>query len=111
MSPGEPWLGRDERKPTLGVRVSVMVVVAVLLAAGLLWVLGAEQRAILSMEPERRAVVFQQSYASFEAMCHEDPGGFLTANCRRQARFLQKFPECQGVCRTETLQYIGEAMR
>ena len=59
------------------------------------------------MEPGKRAVLFQESFASFEALCREDPGGALTANCRRQARFLSHFPECGTACRAETSQYLA----
>jgi hypothetical protein len=109
MGQGAPWLTRDEWM--MLVRVAVLGLSVLLLVAGLLWVLGAERRAVLSMEPEKRAVLFQESFASFESLCHEDPGGALTADCRRQARFLARFPECGDACRAEVSQYIGQATR
>jgi len=109
MSRGGPWLTREERKVLTG--VAGVGIALVLLVAGLLWVLGAEQRAIQTMEPGRRAVVFQRSFASFESLCREDPGGSLSADCRRQARFLQKFPECVDVCREEVSRYLFSASR
>ncbi len=109
MSQGAPLLTRDEWK-VIG-RVAVVGLSVLLLLAGLVWVLGAERRALLSMEPGKRAVFFQESFASFETLCHEDPGGALTANCRRQARFLSQFPECDAACHAEVSLYYGKATR
>ncbi|MGZ3460036.1 MAG: hypothetical protein ACXU86_16210, partial [Archangium sp.] len=64
MSPEAPWPTRDERKRHVRLAVLVATVLGLLLV-GLLWMLGAEQRAINAMEPGRRVAVFQQSYASF----------------------------------------------
>ncbi|PTL84917.1 hypothetical protein DAT35_07650 [Vitiosangium sp. GDMCC 1.1324] len=115
MSPGEPWLDLDEqeaRKSRLRVRVAMVVVMAVLLlVAGMLWMQGAERRAILDMAPEKRAAVFQQSLASFESLCGEDPGFALSSDCRRQARFLRQFPECVGACQEQVSRYLGGATR
>ena len=105
MSRGEPGLTREHWK-VIG-RVVVGALAVLLLAVGLQWVLGAERRALRKMEPGRRAVLFQQSFASFEALCREDPGGFLTANCRRQARFLTQFPECGTACHARTSLYLA----
>ena len=93
------------------VRVAVLGLSVLLLVAGLVWVLGAERRALLSMEPGRRAVLFQETLTSFETLCHEDPGGALTDTCRRQARFLGLFPECDAACHAEVSRYYGEATR
>jgi hypothetical protein len=105
MSPGEPWPREGERKK--GRRLALLVALALLvLLAGVLWTLGAEQRAINGMEPGKRTAVFQRSYASFEALCQEDPGGPLTSDCRQQARFLRQFPECDGACRELLSPYL-----
>jgi cytochrome b pre-mRNA-processing protein 3 len=105
MNRGEPGLTREQW--SLMTRVLVGALAVLLLLAGLQWMLGAEQRALRGMEPGKRTVLFQESFASFETLCREDPGGFLTANCRRQARFLDKFPECGTACRVETSRYLG----
>lgn len=86
--------------------ILLAVLAVVLLVAGLFWALGAEQRAIDSMKPGKRAAVFQQSFASFEALCREDPGGALTSDCRRQARFLGQFPECGAACHERLSPYL-----
>jgi len=109
MSWGLPEFTPEKRKRA--VRAVGVVLAALLLVAGLLWVLGAEQRAINAMEPGKRAVVFQQSFASFETLCGGYSGEALMANCRRQARFLRLFPECDGSCRSEVSRYVGEATR
>ncbi|MCY1073060.1 hypothetical protein [Archangium lansingense] len=109
MSRGEPGLTREHWKVISRVLVGALVVL--LVVVGLQWVLGAERRAIQSMEPGKRAVLFQESYASFEALCQEDPGGALTGNCRRQARFLSNFPECGTACRTQTSRYLSYGTR
>jgi hypothetical protein len=104
MSPGESWPTGGEKKVH---RVMVLVAIAlVVVLAGVLWMVGAEQRAIDSMEPGKRAAVFQQSYASFDALCHEDPGGPLTSDCRRQALFLRQFPECGAGCHERLTPYL-----
>jgi hypothetical protein len=109
MSRGAPWLTRDEWKALVGV---VLVAAAVMLVVtGLLWVLGAEHRAIASMEPGRRALLFQETLEGFETLCQEDPGGALTADCRRQAHFLRQFPECEGACREVLSPYLGRGTR
>ncbi|WP_375769609.1 hypothetical protein NR798_01625 [Archangium gephyra] len=92
-------------------RVLVWVLAVLLAVVGLQWVLGAERRALLGMEPEKRTVLFQESFASFETLCRKDPGGALTASCRRQARFLSQFPECDHACRVETSQYLSAFAR
>jgi cytochrome b pre-mRNA-processing protein 3 len=105
MSREAPGLTRREWK-TL-VRVATWVVLVLLLVAGLQWVLGAERRAVKGMEPAKRAVLFQESFESFETLCREDPGGALTSSCRRQARFLRQFPECGGACRSRLSPYLS----
>jgi cytochrome b pre-mRNA-processing protein 3 len=109
MSWGLPGLTLEQSKRV--VRAVWMVLAVLLLAAGLFWVLGAEQRAINAMEPGKRAAVFQQSFATFETLCGEYPGEALMGNCRRQARFLWHFPECDVVCRSEVSRFVGEAAR
>jgi hypothetical protein len=94
-----------------GVQAVWVVLAALLLAAGLFWVLGTEQRAIHAMAPGKRAAVFQESFATFETLCGEYPGEALMANCRRQARFLRHFPECDVVCRSELSRYVGVPTR
>ena len=105
ISRGEPGLTREHWN-VIG-RVVVGALALLLLAVGLQWVLGAERRALRNMEPGQRAVLFQESFASFETLCREDPGGSLTANCRRQARFLSQFPECGTACRAQTSLYLA----
>ncbi|HEX5750117.1 MAG TPA: hypothetical protein VFZ09_28060 [Archangium sp.] len=109
MSRGEPGLTREH----WGVlsRVLVGALAVLLFGGGLSWVLGAERRALQALEPGKRAVLFQESYASFETLCQEDPGGALTANCRRQARFLTQFPECGTACRARTSPYLSSWTR
>ena len=109
MSWGLPELTPEQSKRV--VRALWVVLAVLLLVAGLFWVLGTEQRAINAMEPGKRAAVFQQSFATFETLCDEYPGEALMANCRRQARFLRHFPECDVVCRSEVSRYVGEATR
>jgi hypothetical protein len=104
MSRGEPGLTREHWK-VMG-RVLAGALAVLLLVVGLQWVLGAEQRALRKMEPGKRAVLFQESLTSFETLCREDPGGFLTMNCRRQARFLTQFPECGTACHAQTSPYL-----
>lgn len=105
MSPGEPWPDRAEKTRRYRLVVPVVLALLVLLAA-VLWMLGAEQRAIDAMEPGKRAAVFQQSYASFDALCRDDPGGALTSDCRQQARFLRQFPECGPGCHERLAPYL-----
>lgn len=109
MSPGEPGLTREHWNVTS--RALVAALALLLFVVGLYWVLGAERRALLDMEPGKRAVLFQESFASFETLCQEDPGGALSANCRRQARFLSQFPECGTACRARTSQYLSSWTR
>lgn len=109
MGSGEPWPGQGEKTKRL---LAVLVAIALLvLLAGVLWMLGAEHRAIDALEPGKRAAVFQQGYASFEALCREDPGRALTSDCRRQARFLKQFPECRGSCRERLSPYLPHSTR
>lgn len=106
MSRGVPGLTPEQAKRVFRVAWILLGVLVVLLLAGLFWMLGAEQRAINAMEPGKRAAVFQQSFESFESLCSENPGGALAADCQRQARFLQKFPECGGDCRARLSPYL-----
>jgi cbb3-type cytochrome oxidase subunit 3 len=101
----------QSRRGLRAARVVLTVLAALLLVAGLYWILGAEQRAINAMEPGKRTTAFQQSYASFELMCGEYPSEALMANCRRQARFLKHFPECGVACRAEVSRYSGTPTR
>ncbi len=109
MSRGLPELTPEQSKRA--VRALGGVLAVLLLVAGLFWVLGAEQRAINTMEPGKRVAVFQQSFATFESLCGEYPGEALMSNCRRQARFLRRFPECDVVCRSKVSRYSGEPTR
>lgn len=85
--------------------VGLVVVVAVL--AGLVqWTRGAQGRALEAMDPGKRAEVFERSMASFQSLCHEDPGPALASDCRSQAGFLRRFPECTEGCRAELGRYL-----
>lgn len=108
MSRGVPELAPKQSRRVFGTTWAALAVLVVLLLAGLLWMQGAEQRAIDAMEPGKRLAVFQQSYASFEALCREDPGRALASDCRRQARFLKQFPECGSACHERLSPYLPQ---
>ncbi|WP_426734148.1 hypothetical protein [Myxococcus faecalis] len=72
--------------------------------------LGSERRAVLSLEPEERALVFQESWDGFQRLCSASSPPGLSARCREQARFLLLFPECQGACQ-EQARLQGRALR
>lgn len=106
MSRGVPELTPEQSKRVFRGAWVVLALLAVVLLAGLFWMQGGEQRAIDAMEPGKRSAVFQQGYASFESLCREDPGGALTSDCRRQARFLRQFPECGSACHERLSPYL-----
>ncbi|WP_163867777.1 hypothetical protein [Myxococcus eversor] len=86
-----------------------MLGLGVALAAMVGW-LASERRAVLTLEPESRAAVFDDAWASFQRLCSAPLHTGLVPRCREQARFLLLFPECQGACR-EQAQLHGRALR
>lgn len=72
-----------------------------LLVALLLWSLTAERRALINMEPQARARLFQEESESFHHLCQEPIQPALSAHCRQKARFLGLFPECGPECQQE----------
>lgn len=72
--------------------------------------LGSERRAVLSLEPDERALVFRESWDGFQRLCSAPSQSGLIPRCREQARFLLLFPECQGACQ-EQARLHGRALR
>lgn len=81
----------------------------VALAAVVGW-LASERRAVLTLEPQDRAAVFDDAWAGFQRLCSAPLHTGLVPRCREQARFLLLFPECQGECR-EQARVLGRALR
>jgi hypothetical protein len=44
-------------------------------------------------------------------VCQGEPSRALMANCRRQARFLEQFPECDSACHARLSPYLGYGVR
>lgn len=76
-----------------------------LLAIGALLLLAraltAEQRALGRMDPQARATLFQETWASFQAVCQPQPAPGFGDRCLQEAQFLLKFPECTADCREQ----------
>ncbi|TQF16642.1 hypothetical protein FJV41_07420 [Myxococcus llanfairpwllgwyngyllgogerychwyrndrobwllllantysiliogogogochensis] len=72
--------------------------------------LASERRAVLSLEPDARAAVFDDAWAGFQRLCSTPMHTGLVPRCREQARFLLLFPECQGACQ-EQARLHGRALR
>jgi hypothetical protein len=78
----------------------LILVPAILLGSALVfWALTAEERALRKMEPSARAALFSQTWRGFQSLCGEAPEPGLHPRCQEQARFLQRFPECEDACR------------
>lgn len=97
-----PPSGRDVEEapqawPWQRVLLVVVLLVALLLAV-LSWGRISERQAVERMNPQERAILFNQTWQSFQLLCQEqaDPG--LTSRCGDQARFLKEFPECKDDC-------------
>jgi|GEM_PF-6878684 len=86
-----------------------MLGLGVALAAMVGW-LASERRAVLTLEPEARAAVFDDAWAGFQRLCSAPLHTGLVPRCREQARFLLLFPECQGAC-LEQARVHGRALR
>ncbi len=78
----------------------VPLVILVLVAWG--WSLTAQRRAIRSMDPQERSLLFQETLESFHRLCGKQTKPGLVDYCGGQARFLAHFPECGPECRQQT---------
>lgn len=58
-----------------------------------------ERRALDAMSNADRAALFQRTRANVRALCAKDMG--FGEHCVEEARFLARFPECDGACRAE----------
>ncbi|XXF78337.1 hypothetical protein P2318_00850 [Myxococcaceae bacterium GXIMD 01537] len=76
----------------------VLVLCALLVAVWFLRVGSLEKQAIDKMDPQRRAVLFEESLATFRSMCVADRSRSFERRCRAQAQFLRQFPECGDEC-------------
>jgi cytochrome b pre-mRNA-processing protein 3 len=84
------------RNVVTGVLVGLLVVA---LAAGLLWNLGAERRAIVQMDPVARHALYERTLAELQVICSSGPrGDGLEKHCQAQVEFILKFPECDATC-------------
>ncbi|MFY0574063.1 hypothetical protein F0U62_12730 [Cystobacter fuscus] len=81
-----------------------------LLLVMMMWSSSAEQRAITAMRPQERAEVFTKTTQGFQALCVKEPNPALEPRCRELARFLRYFPECDAVCKRQTMPFL-EGMR
>jgi hypothetical protein len=83
------------------VRHALLWGILALLLVLILWLraLTAEQRAISNMEPQARAKLFRETWQGFQTLCQQQMDTALVSHCRQQARFLEKFPECDKSCR------------
>jgi cytochrome b pre-mRNA-processing protein 3 len=57
----------------------------------------ADRRLLSSLPQPERAALYQQTLAAVEGSC--PPRAELTDRCAEEARFLARFPECDGACR------------
>jgi hypothetical protein len=72
----------------------------------ILWSLSAEQRAIARMQPQERAEVFTKTTQGFQSLCVKEPNPALEPRCRELARFLRYFPECDAMCKQQTMPFL-----
>jgi hypothetical protein len=69
------------------------------LALAWFWSLGAERRAIGSMEPAQRRAVYEQAFGEVQRLCGAGPrGDALEKRCQEQIQFVLQFPECDVSC-------------
>lgn len=89
------WSGRDR---DLAWKVLAPLFLLAL-ALAWFWSLGAERRAIQSMEPAERRAVYEQSFGELQILCGTAPrGDALEKRCLEQVLFILKFPECDARC-------------
>jgi hypothetical protein len=72
-----------------------------LLVAVLVYALLGEQRALEKMDPQARAALYEETWRGFRTLCQQQASPALAPRCREQAKFLQRFPECDVACRQE----------
>ncbi|MCI0572993.1 MAG: hypothetical protein L0Y66_19785 [Myxococcaceae bacterium] len=86
-------LRRDPR------RLAAFILVVLALLGFLVWNQGQERRALSRMPSDERAELYSRALADLEVLCSDARQTALVHECRRRARFLLKFPECDGKCR------------
>lgn len=78
------------------------VVAFILAAIGFVWIwnLRGEERAIRALPQAERQSLYRRTLEDLRAVCGPSHGGDLSAHCRRQARFILQFPDCDDACQS-----------
>ncbi len=87
------------------------ILLVALLVALITWGTVSERRAVERMAPQERALLFQQTWKSFELLCQGQTDSGLASRCSEQARFLKEFPECQEDCHRQIDSFNSRASR
>jgi hypothetical protein len=92
----EPSATAGGRNVVTGVLVGLLVVA---MAAGILWNLGAERRAILHMDPVERGVLYERTRGELQVLCGSGRrDDALQKRCQALVDFILQFPECDATC-------------
>ena len=89
----------DRRTRTVVAVIAVALAVAALMGIVALRGPDAEQAAIHGLPPHERRVLYEQTLCTLTSTCTSARrSAGLDDFCRRQARFVVKFPECDTAC-------------
>ncbi len=97
LLPGGGRRGTRAPPATLLVRV-LLVAVATIAFAALLWSLSSERRAIRALPPEQRVALVSRGVDELRGFCGEGRPSALNGHCHELASFLAQFDECKGEC-------------
>ena len=107
LQPGRrPVLSGPLWKTLAGLAVIVFLAVAVAL-----WNSSAERRSIAALPDAQRAQAFAEGLARFRTLCGTPSTEDLGPECRRQARYLRLYPECDARCQDLTAGWLPQPTR
>lgn len=102
-------------RPFLARRWKVMVALAILLLAVLVFALQSAQSdraAVMRMSPEARQELYVRTLRSTESLCTQAAKDeSMRGRCVDSSRFLLSFPECDEACRALAQPHFGGATR
>lgn len=84
-------------------------VVAAVLVAAFVYLLGASERSRLENLPlPLRSKIYAQSLSAIQTVCSKAEDDALASYCSAQAEVLRSLPECDADCRVACLRFLPQ---